>query len=1014
MSRPSSLITTIVRAGAGTGKTESLARRIIDVAFELHAKTGFSPRLVATTFTERATAELRERVVTIAANLSDAPGWISDFVQDGEKLQISTIHGTFSLMLHRYGMLIGLDPEFTIMPSGDEGELLRKCMRDIISLKNEFGVLVELYSFKDLSYFVNELISHFRLHGKNFQPSCIWKNILSEQGQDLLDVLHELNDIPSGDLSEKTANKIATLKGLYFKLKIISVDSIKFREIFLNELADFTKPALRQGGQGFELKPYIDKVYEIRESFQSESFNPQINLRYEEISVLLGEFAKIVQERLENEKKSQGVLTFNDLEFLTLDLIEKHPHVLQKIKQDCDFWFVDEYQDTSPIQKKILFYFLQNHWNAYFVGDPQQSIYLFRGADARVFQDTLTEVTQKGGIVERLTTNYRSHPDLLKFINHLFLTLVSPLEPLLPKSEFQDQVRSHLHLCTDVVNEENIVVQQVSEWRIKGYDFHDIAVLVKTNEKARDFGRALSQAGVPVFVHSAGGYYDRREVLDALSILSFLEDPSDDEIFVILARSPWLGISDEKLSEWGQKRAKQSYWEWLNKNQIEWDEYKTLKFLGDAVNNSQFLPLSLLFEDLVRKLGLFEFCLLEDASGQREANLRKLLAKLRNEESKPGFSASRFLEQAWLDLSELGEENQPASFVEPKRVNIMTVHKSKGLKFNCVIVPSCSDAMRVRPTALVLNPNGKWAIRVLALDSEERVAPLDFEHLRDLQFQSELSEGLRVFYVAVTRAAEELALIGNIKIAPKSWFSNVSLDWSEGTHDGIYTVKHWSQTPELTIDKTEAKATLPKNFKLGSPPLLGEEKFSVTEVLGKNNKTPFSLTQQIESQRRGQAIHYIFENYKDFPIHSPSHSIERLTQLAKEKFGGTWKIDNDAIVKMLKSKNPPLEEIIRNGQTEWPFEFRDSGFIFNGQIDLWGKWDGFTWVIDYKSAKNMSQETLDKAHEQLELYALALHKSGFHWDKFKLAVLAPLEGKVHELPLRSLDEVRRNILELLG
>ena len=96
----SQLKTTIVQAGAGTGKTQSLALKIIETAKVLYSQDKELPRFVATTFTERATSELRERVVSLLAHQLDAPEWLKDFVQDTENLHISTIHGTLSLFLH--------------------------------------------------------------------------------------------------------------------------------------------------------------------------------------------------------------------------------------------------------------------------------------------------------------------------------------------------------------------------------------------------------------------------------------------------------------------------------------------------------------------------------------------------------------------------------------------------------------------------------------------------------------------------------------------------------------------------------------------------------------------------------------------------------------------------------------------------------------------------------------------------------------------------------------------------
>src|SRR5689334_16856875 len=129
MPAPRTLITKIVQAGAGTGKTESLALEIIAAAKEFYSQKKVTPHFVATTFTDQATAELRERVALIAEQHEP---WLFDFVKDQERLTISTMHGVFAKLLHRYGAKLELDPEFTILTLEDEKKILNKVFRSIL------------------------------------------------------------------------------------------------------------------------------------------------------------------------------------------------------------------------------------------------------------------------------------------------------------------------------------------------------------------------------------------------------------------------------------------------------------------------------------------------------------------------------------------------------------------------------------------------------------------------------------------------------------------------------------------------------------------------------------------------------------------------------------------------------------------------------------------------------------------------------------------------------------------
>ena len=682
MSRtPSFLSATIVQAGAGTGKTESLAQKIIDLAEVIHEQKKGTPRFVAATFTERATAELRERVVSLLSRRPQVEPWLSDIVQDTQDLHISTIHGTLSLILHRFGSLIGLDPEFTILNTVEEQDIFSRVLRERFSQNPNLSVLLEHYSYSELIENTKKLISHRRLHGDGFRPAVGWQQIVEQDKKEFLNALGALEGADVSNLPPSLSQKVGTLESLRRRFKERTPDFESVREVFLETVDGMNKPAIKAGGRGSHLAEPLDLVFSFKKRggknyWGVDSFDPLINERHDEITGLLTELVVQSAAAIQNLKNEEGVLTFDDLEFLTLELIEKHPDALYSIRQEWDFWFVDEFQDTSPLQKKLLFSFFRKPWNAYFVGDPQQSIYLFRGADENVFLDTKEIIAEAGGVLDRLKTNYRSHPDLLRFMNYVFEKMNPPLEALEARGGFENKVRAVVHVADGNVQEDHLILQQVARWKNQGYSFHDMAVLVKTNDDARLVARTLGASGVPVFIHSSGGYYDRREVLDALATLSFLEDPSDDDSFIVMARSPWLGVPDELLAQWGQQRQRKSFWEWLNENDREFEKSKNLGFLRKAVRKAETRPLSMVFETLLDQFGFLEFCLVGDASGRREANLRKFLWSLKKAEKTPGFSAAEFIENAWREFSHVGEESEAASFIEPLRVNIMTIHKS--------------------------------------------------------------------------------------------------------------------------------------------------------------------------------------------------------------------------------------------------------------------------------------------------------------------------------------------------
>jgi ATP-dependent helicase/nuclease subunit A len=998
---------TIVQAGAGTGKTQSLAEKIISSAKIIHKENGETPRFVATTFTERATSELRERVVSLLAQEKDVPPWLSDFVQDTENLHISTIHGTLSLFLYRYGSLLGLDPEFTILKTSEEKELIGLTLRKVISSDEGYGALLDHYSFGDMIDLTRRLMPHHSLHGANLSVATGWESVFKAEIKILIGALKEISEADLSSLTPKAKITFETLQKLYGHLNSSSEDLVFCRDLLLDALDDIRKPS---GAKAKQYEVSLSIIFdEIKKNWKKDKYSSELNQRHDEVAPLFQKLVVQVASEIEKDKRERGLMSFNDLEFLSQQLVKKHPEVLQSWRNQWDFWFIDEFQDTSPLQKDILFSFFRDPWNVYFVGDPQQSIYLFRGADENVFQDTLKMVAQKGGSVERLAKNFRSDPDLMSFLNLIFSKMKNPLSLLEARDKPKGDIKAIVHTVHKSVLEEDIVLSQVNAWLKEGVSFQDMAVLVKTNSKARLIGQKLGQFGVPVYVHSSGGFYDRREILDALGLLSFLEDPSDDESFTLIARSPWIGIKDADLAVWGKVRGKLTFWEWLSQNESVKEMYPNLKVLNQALRDAEILPLSQVFSKVIDDLGFWEFCLVGDSSGRREANLRKFLWSFRKAEEQPQYSAAKFIEDAWQEILDVSEETEAATFIEPERVNIMTVHKSKGLKFKYLIVPFCGDQFRAQGAPLELAPDGRWTMRVLKTDSEEKVGPLMHEKLKEERASRELAESARVFYVAITRASEEIALIGKEDTAKDSWFGQVDIPRSEGEHMGLYNVKNWAEAPQFEKFEPILFPLKEKiNLKLVEP--VGQNKvrnLTVTQVVQNQKASRFgTLQEQMDSQQRGQAFHFIFEQIKKAGLESLSVVCESATK----RFLLSETIEPSIILKTFETCAIPLLEIIKKGRAEWPFVFRDGQIEMKGQIDLWGKVDDATWIIDYKSYKKFTDDNLTSALAQLEIYALAIHKIGVPWENIRVAVVAPSIAATKTLKLSSLDSVRARLV----
>lgn len=262
------------------------------------------------------------------------------------------------------------------------------------------------------------------------------------------------------------------------------------------------------------------------------------------------------------QKKQNGVTTMEDLELWSLDLLNQHPETGKLFATEWDYWFIDEYQDTSWVQEQI-FQKITGFKNVFCVGDPQQSIYLFREADPEVFKRRIKNCPNPA---EKLEMNYRSQSSLIYFFNDFFPKEKGfiPLTPSKTKSVPADKSTPSIYFiyydANTPLQEENdktyfkeAVYFQIQRLLKKGNSFGNITVLGMKNEHLYQLARFLRQKGLPVRTHSSHGLTENRLILDALFALKFLINPHDDENLLALCRTPYFRISDEELTKWCQE-----------------------------------------------------------------------------------------------------------------------------------------------------------------------------------------------------------------------------------------------------------------------------------------------------------------------------------------------------------------------------------------------------------------------------------------------------------------------------
>lgn len=1035
---PSELSFRILRAGAGAGKTTTLVTTFLDFC-EARLRSGEKPSVVITTFTRKATQEVRERLTRGALKRlieARAAGdgerarigqQVLDLLGQRSRVHISTIHGVLAVFLSRSATLAGSSPDFRILSSE---ELDRRRKRELYRLLQESDDFAELraeYGFKELCRFLVDA-----LEARELRPDL--RFLSREEMKD--SVFSEL-----GDLAFQAAELAAVLDGLDSLTPAWSAwrDELKsFRAPESEEELKNFIAAVRgrsPSRKGLRSKTQPDGFYEDYEQWHERYkrffsdrtlhlADPSYWDRHEHLNTLFGELLKRFSSRWDEIVTTEGILGMSDLETLSLRRLRAKPELGSAFSRSWDYWMIDEYQDTSPLQVELLRHLVGDRPH-FIVGDPQQSIYAFRGARSEVFDAKFEEFRSSGKRADLQLDNFRSRAPLLNFINDCFQNragfgAMNPKEikdawpatepavefwVVAPELDETGRARRSLGATRAVVG-------RIVELLEKGAAPESICVLSRSNRPLKDVLEACRRSAIPVQIHSSGGFSDRREVRDALAFLRFLLNPSDNLNLFVLLRSPWFLCDDSELARVGESARKESCWSAARKHFAGEAADHPVHRLSAWQERAAREGLARCLEALYREEGVMDRTEEIDPSGRREANLWKILSLLEKEQRRPGFNGLLFVENLGQQMSteDSVDDSDAVPAVEPKRVNLMTVHASKGLQFDHVLIPYIDRAAQSeRSTPWSFDEaRALWSLAPKNEDEGFLYSSLASQ-LRDERKARSQAESLRVLYVAMTRARQTLGFFWEDGASKKdSWVSEFEGFLAEDGESANERYRwHVRREPAVERSWTSGFAGAGIAPGLWRPPARSERKVqSPTLLLEKSQqgreaesapRPAVDAIQALKIAQQGTDAHRLFEALK-------FADVERVRHMTEEP------LMHGALDYIVELKNPPLLEIIRSGEVEWGFRVKGDSFDLQGQIDLWGKVDGVVWIVDYKTG---SMRHMKKALDQMKIYAWALHKMGFWKDgeRLGLAAVYPMDRETRPETFASAKDLRSAWIE---
>ncbi len=576
------------------------------------------------------------------------------------------------------------------------------------------------------------------------------------------------------------------------------------------------------------------KKIEAKASFDATAARPAARATLQLLAL-----SQPIAEAYETRKRELGRLDFDDLMLKARDLLTapQHRSLRRRFSLGIELLLVDECQDTDPLQAELIDALCGGDLAAgklFFVGDYKQSIYRFRRADPDVFLNLRGAVPQRGRLP--LTLNFRSRPAILEFVNALFGDAFGadfePLEAARPQStprpaiEFlwataaggratTDDVAATDDPAGDDADDERGVEalrrieaewiarrirQIVDEGRPELVDdrtgerravrYGDVAVLLRAMSNVAVYEGALERYGIDYYVVGGKAFYGQQEVFDLLNFLKTLDSACDETALVGVLRSPFFNLRDDTLlllAEAGGSLTS-GLFERKRWPEVAADERPRVEFAARTLRElrglKNRLPIAGLLNEMSARTG-YDAALVAEFLGTRKlANLRKLIDQARVFDRSGVFTLSDFIAQLSEAVAKQPDEAPAAMHAEGSNVvRLMTIHQAKGLEFPVVIVPDLNRreppqrgafAFDDRLGPAVKSPDGEAVTGVELFHTTERVQAA--------------AESLRVFYVAVTRAADHLILSSGVSAhgEAQEWRRHLStrFDLNDGTFLG--------------------------------------------------------------------------------------------------------------------------------------------------------------------------------------------------------------------------------------
>ena len=834
----------LVEAAAGTGKTTVLVQRL--VALLASGRTTVD-RVVAVTFTRKAAGELKLRLRQgLDRAREEAPAEEAEHLEAAvarlEEAHIGTIHSFCAEILRERPVEAGIDPAFREIDEDEAGRRYDRAFQTWIERKlSEMPEALE----RALARLALERgeegaspLDRLRSAGRSLVDwrdfPTPWERRPFEREAEidaLLDRVDELAQLyhrcqNRHDYLRRGLEPAAEFAGWVSRSESVGVRDYDDLEARLAALSRELQFKSRFKGRGKWFAPDIPRevAVEARDAVLAELLDFKNRSDADLAAVLRSQLWEVI-DLYEDFKRRAGELDFLDLLLVTRDLVRSNAEVRAYLQERFTHLFVDEFQDTDPLQAEILLLLAaddpeERQWTQirptpgklFLVGDPKQSIYRFRRADVLLYQRIKERLTQPEGGVRllHLSRSFRSVKPLQQAINAAFASQMNgdlnlgqpeyiPLTPHREAPEGQPQLialpapdpfgksritKTKIEAClpdTVAAYVEWLVTQ--SGWTVEDPDHRGrsvpiaprhIALLFRrflswNQDVTEPYTRGLEARGIPHLLVGGRSFYQREEVETVRAALNAIEWPDDELAVFATLRGDAFALSDELLLRFRKESGSLHPFRPLP-DDLSPDFFpirEALEELAALHRQRNHRPIVDTVQRLLEQSRAHAGFALRPAGNQVLANVQRVCDLARSFELRGGLSFRGFVERLGEEAERRGSGQAPVLEEGADGVRIMTAHAAKGLEFPVVILADITANLTRREAGLYVDvENHLAAHRLLGC------SPWELQDHGEIELERDRAEGLRLAYVAATRA-RDLLVVPGVGVEPweKGWVS---------------------------------------------------------------------------------------------------------------------------------------------------------------------------------------------------------------------------------------------------